>query len=196
MLWTISIHTLWAQQKNTQNMEQIWLGYFNQSRFTDKWGTWTDLHLRTKENFTDKFSQSIIRLGLTYYLTDETKLTMGYAYVSIYPGDNHKEITQPEHRVWQQVQWHTKYGKKRMMQWFRLEERFRRKILNDSNLASGNNFNYKLRYNFWYDVPLSRKGIVPNTLSFVVNDEAHINFGKKTINNYFDQNRFFLGLKY
>ncbi|MEO8108937.1 MAG: hypothetical protein ABI594_02845 [Ginsengibacter sp.] len=32
LLWTISIHTLWAQQKNTQNIEQIWLGYFNQSR--------------------------------------------------------------------------------------------------------------------------------------------------------------------
>jgi hypothetical protein len=30
----------------------------------------------------------------------------------------------------------------------------------------------------------------------VVNDEVHINFGKQIVNNYFDQNRFFLGLKY
>ncbi|MEO8108936.1 MAG: DUF2490 domain-containing protein [Ginsengibacter sp.] len=67
-------------------------------------GNWADLHLRTKENFTDKFSQSIIRLRLIYYPMDETKLTMGYAYISIYPGDNHTEITQPEHRIWQQVQ--------------------------------------------------------------------------------------------
>ena len=82
------------------------------------------------------------------------------------------------------------------MQWFRLEERYRRKILNDSTLADGSNFNFRLRYNFWYDVPLSSKGIVPNTFSFVVNDEVHINFGKQVVNNYFDQNRFFVGLKY
>ena len=83
-----------------------------------------------------------------------------------------------------------------MMQWIRLEERFRHKILNDSTLADGYNFNYKLRYNLWYEIPLSKKGIVPNTFSFIANDEVHINFGKQIVNNYFDQNRFFVGLKY
>ncbi len=123
--------------KSTENVNQVWLGYLNQTRLSNKIGVWTDLHLRTKENFADNFSQSIVRLGLTYYVTDATKLTAGYSYISIYPADAHKKITQPEHRPWQQVQWHTKYGKKRMMQWFRLEERFRRKILNDSTLAIG-----------------------------------------------------------
>src|SRR6187455_1347170 len=162
-------------KKSTENVNQLWFGFFNQTRFSNKWGLWTDLHLRTKENFVDNFSQSIIRLGLTYYVTDATRLTAGYAYVSTYPAEGHKNVTQPEHRPWQQVQWHTKYGKKRMMQWFRLEERFRRKILNDSTLAEGYNFNWRLRYNIWYDIPLSRKGIVPHSMSFVVNDELHIN---------------------
>ncbi|MEO7393735.1 MAG: DUF2490 domain-containing protein, partial [Chitinophagaceae bacterium] len=31
---------------------------------------------------------------------------------------------------------------------------------------------------------------------FVINDEVHINFGEEIVNNYFDQNRFFVGLKY
>ena len=182
--------------KSTEHAGQVWLGYFNQLRFSNKWGMWSDLQLRTKENLVDNFSQSIVRLGLTYYVTDATKLTAGYAYVSIYPAPGHTKITQPEHRPWQQIQWHTRYGKKRMMQWLRLEERYRRKILNDSTLADGNNFNFRLRYNFWYDIPLSKKGIVPKTFSFVINNEVHINFGKQVINNYFDQNRFFLGLKY
>ncbi|MEO5892541.1 MAG: DUF2490 domain-containing protein [Ferruginibacter sp.] len=182
--------------KSTEQVNQLWLGYLSQVRFSDRWGLWTDLHLRTKEKFATNFSQSIIRLGLTYYVNDATKLTAGYAYVSIYPSAANKNVTQPEHRPWQQIQWHTKYGNKRMMQWFRLEERFRRKILNDSTLGDGHNFNYRLRYNFWYDVPFSKKGIVPGTLSLVVNDEVHINFGKEIVNNYFDQNRFFLGLKY
>ena len=192
----LSLRVAAQSTKSTENINQLWFGYLNQTRLSDKWGIWTDLHLRTKEEFVNNFSRSIIRLGLTYYVTDATKLTAGYAYVSIYPADGHQNVTQPEHRLWQQVQWHTKYGKKRMMQWFRLEERFRRKILNDSTLAEGYNFNYRIRYNIWYDIPLSKKGIVPKSLSFVVNDEVHINFGKQIVNNYFDQNRFFLGFKY
>ena len=35
----------------------------------------------------------------------------------------------------------------------------------------------------------------PGSLSFILNDEVHINFGKQVVNNYFNQNRFFAGLK-
>jgi Protein of unknown function (DUF2490) len=182
--------------KSTESIQQLWFGYFNQTRFSNKWGAWTDLHLRTKENFTTNFSQAIVRLGLTWYLNDNTKFTIGYAYVSLFPGDNHKKVTEPEHRPWQQLQWHSKFTKTRMMQWIRLEERYRRKIANDSTLGSGYNFNFRLRYNIWYEVPLGKKGIVSKSLSFIANDEVHINFGKEIVYNYFDQNRFFLGFKY
>jgi hypothetical protein len=185
-----------TQEKQKENLNQVWLGYFNQTRFSNKWGLWTDLHLRTKEDFFTNFSQSILRFGLTYYLNDATKLTAGYAYVSIYPADNHKDVTQPEHRPWQQIQWHNKYSKIRTMQWFRLEERFRRKILSPSELGSGYNFNYKMRYNFFLQAALSKKGFQPHSFSFVVNDEVHVNFGKQIVYNYYDQNRFFLGFGY
>lgn len=182
--------------KSTENIQQVWMGYFNQTRFSDKWGMWADLHLRTKEDFTDNFSQAIARLGLTYYFNNTTKFTAGYARVFLFPGDNHKGVTQTEHRPWQQLQWHTSFTKTRLMQWIRLEERWRRKILNDSTLAEGNNFNWRLRYNIWYEVPLVKNGLIPKSLSFIVNDELHINFGKEIVYNYFDQNRFFLGFKY
>lgn len=65
---------------------------------------------------------------------------------------------------------HTKYGKKRMMEWFRLEQRFRRNKLNDSNLASSTNFNYRLRYNIWYDVPFC----YPNCLCCKGLHEVHL----------------------
>ena len=183
-------------QKQTVSTNQVWAGYFNQSRFSKKWGIWTDLHLRTKEDFFTNFSQAIIRVGVTYYLTDDAKLTGGYAFVNHFPADNHKNISMPEHRPWQQIQWHTKFTKLRLMQWFRLEERFRRKILNDNALADGYNFNFKLRYNFFAQFPLSKKRFQQNTLSLVVNDEVHINFGKQIVYNYFDQNRLFLGFNY
>ncbi|HTL10440.1 MAG TPA: DUF2490 domain-containing protein [Chitinophagaceae bacterium] len=182
--------------KSTEDIEQVWLGYFNQTRFSNKWGSWTDLHVRTKERFFDNYSQAIIRLGLTYYIDNTTKITAGYARIFLFPGDNHKGITQPEHRPWQQLQWHTNFKKTRLMQWVRLEERFRRKIANDSTLADGYNFNWRLRYNILYEVPLINNGNAPKSFSFVVNDELHINFGKEIVNNYFDQNRFFVGFKY
>ena len=90
-----------AQTKTKTTAEQVWLGYFNQSRFSNKWGLWVDVHLRTKEDFFNNFSQSIYRGGITYYLNDATKLTVGDAYISHFPADAHKKITQPEHRPWQ-----------------------------------------------------------------------------------------------
>jgi len=193
----VSLHpNLFSQTKQTETIQQAWFGYFNQTRFSNKWGTWTDIHLRTKEDFVSGISQSILRLGLTYYLNDDTKLTAGYAYVSHYPAEGHENVTMPEHRPWQQLQWHIRNPKLRIMQWFRLEERFRRKILNDDELAEGYNFNFRIRYNFFSMFPLSKKRFQPKTLSFVVNDEVHINFGKEIVYNYFDQNRFFLGFAY
>ena len=183
-------------QKQTTYSEQVWLAYFNQTRISNKWGLWADVHLRTKEEFFTNFSTAIGRVGLTYYLNDNTKLTGGYAYINHFPGDAHKNISQPEHRPWQQLQWHTNYKKVRLMQYIRLEERFRRKIKSDDELADGHNFNWRVRYNFFTAFPLSKNAFAPKSWSFILNDEVHINAGKEIVNNYFDQNRFFAGFSY
>jgi len=183
-------------QKQTAHVNQIWTGYFNQTRLSDRLGFWAEGQLRTKENFATNFSQGIARVGLTYYLTNDAKLTAGYAYVHHFPADNHADISRPEHRPWQQLQWHTRYSKIRLMQWFRLEERFRRKVKDVDELANGYNFNWRARYNFFLTTPLSKNAFAPRTFSFIVNNEVHVNFGKEIVTNYFDQNRFFLGFAY
>jgi hypothetical protein len=184
-----------AQKQSTES-KQIWLGYLNQTRLSEKWGLWLDLHLRTKDDFTNNLSQSIIRPGITYYATSNTKLTAGYAYVNHFPADNHANISQPEHRAWQQVQWHNNHPKLRLMQWVRLEEKLRHKIKNNDELAEGYGYNWKMRYNILVAAPLSKNAFAPKTFSFVVNDEVHVNFGKQIVYNYFDQNRFFVGFAY
>lgn len=186
---------LMAQSSTTQ-VKQVWLAYFNQTRFSDKWGMWADVHLRTKEDFFTNFSQSIGRLGLTYYLNNDSKVTLGYAYIHHFPADNHKNISMPEHRPWQQIQWHSRFPNMRMMQWFRLEERYRRKILNDDALADGYNFNFRVRYNILTQFALGKRKFQPNTFAAVLNNEVHINFGDEIVYNYFDQNRFFAGFHY
>lgn len=182
-------------QKQTEKFTQVWAAYANQTRFSNKWGGWLDVHLRTKDDFVNGLSQLIFRPAVTYYANDATKISAGYAYISIFPLDGHTKVTQPEHRPWQQIQWHTKYNRNRTMQWIRLEERYRRKIQNDSTLAGGYNFNYRVRYNFLWQVPLSKE-VKKGTVSFVLNDEVHVNFGKQITYNYFEQNRFFVGFSY
>ena len=181
--------------KNVQHLNEAWFAYFNQTRLSEKWGTWTDLQLRTKENFVNHFSVDIVRVGVTYYVSNTIRITGGFAWANYFPQDNHKHVSQPEHRPWQQVQWDARYGRKRMVHWVRLEERYRNKILNDSTLADGYNFNYRLRYNWRYELPLDKKGIEPGAVSLIINDEINVNAGKQIVYNYFDQNRFYTGLK-
>jgi hypothetical protein len=168
---------LFAQaQKQTEQVEQIWIGYFNQTRLSKRWGAWLDVQLRTKDHFTDSLSQFLFRPGVTYYIDDKTKLTLGYAFINHFPADNHRKL--------------------RTMQWFRLEERFRRKVKDADELAEGYNFNFRIRYNFLIQGPITRKMYDKGALNWVFNDELHINFGKEIVYNYFDQNRLFLGFNY
>jgi hypothetical protein len=140
-------------------------------------------------------SQFLFRPGITYYIDNNTKLTLGYAFINHFPADDHPDISSPEHRIWQQVQWHTNYSRIRLMQYFRLEERYRRKISN-GELGDGYNFNFRMRYNFFMQVPIGVKKYERGAWSWVINDEVHINFGKRIVYNYFDQNRFFTGFNY
>ncbi len=182
-------------QKQTQHVQQVWLGYFNQTRVSERWGIWTDLHLRTREEFVSNLSTAIARFGLTYYANDHLKFTAGYAYINYFPADNHPSVSQTEHRPWQQVQWNTNAKRSRLMQWIRVEERYRRKIVNEQ-LAEGYTFNFRTRYNLALTLPLGKHAFAPNTLSLAFNNEVHVNMGKQIVNNYFDQNRLFGGLIY
>jgi hypothetical protein len=185
-----------AAQKTINIEEHLWLGAFSQIRLSDRWGIWADAHFRLKDDFVGAPAQGILRAGPMFYLTDDIRLTVAYAYIHHAPGDNHRNIAQPEHRPWQQVQWFQRGPKARLMQWVRLEERFRRKILNDDALADGYNFNWRIRYNFALFLPITKKRFEPGGLQVLVNDELFVNFGKNIVFNHFDQNRFFVGLVY
>lgn len=185
-----------AAQKQTSDVQQVWLSYFNQTRFSEKWGIWADASLRTKEEWVSDFSQALGRIGLTYYLTNNTKLTAAYGYVHHFPAENHPGVAMPEHRPWQQIQWHNNKPNLRLMQWVRLEERFRRKIAAPDQLGEGYNFNYRVRHNFLLAFPLSKRPFAPGTFSGVLNNEVHLNFGEAITFNTFDQNRLFVGFFY
>ncbi|MEN9686960.1 MAG: hypothetical protein RLZZ28_2746 [Bacteroidota bacterium] len=178
---------------NAEKFDQVWIGYFNQTRISNHWGTWLDLHVRTKDHFVDSFSQAILRVGATYYAGERFRIMAGYAYVNQFPGDNHKNVSQPEHRGWQMLQWSSPGKSFRINQAIRLEEKFKHKILNNDALAPGYGFYWKFRYGISFNIPIKKVRVFKSALSFVVSDEIHLNFGKEITYHHFDQNRFFAG---
>lgn len=183
-------------QKQITNVQQVWGGFFNQTRLSDKWGLWADVHLRTKEDFVTDLSTAIFRAGITYLVNDHLRFTAGYAYVNHFPADAHPGVSQPEHRPWQQLLWNVPGKRTRLLHVLRLEERYRRKILDEDELAEGYSFNFRMRYNLMAMFAMGEKAFAPNTISFLVNDEVMVNMGKEIVYNYFDQNRFFVGFAY
>ena len=180
-------------QKHIENREQIWTGYFNQIRFTERSGMWVDLQLRLNDYFSEK-SVSIARAGYTYFVSDQLRLTAGYGYITHFSRDSATPDV-PESRPWQQVQWFDKKKNFSLAQYFRVEERFVREVSNNE-LSNGFRFNWRFRYNFAMSIPLKGNGMSAGTPFIFLNEELLVNAGKNIVNNYFDQNRLFAGIGY
>lgn len=180
-------------QKIADSREQVWLGYFNQTRFTNRSGLWLDLQLRFNDYLSEK-SLGIARAGYTFFWSDQLRLTAGYGYIKHYSlVDGMPD--QPENRPWQQVQWFEKKKALSLAQYLRVEERFVRNVSN-GELMDDYRFTWRFRYNFAMSIPLRGNALTAGTPFIFLNDELHINAGKNVVNNYFDQNRLFAGLGY
>jgi hypothetical protein len=119
---------------------------------------------------------------------------VGYVFANHFPSKG-LGTSRPEHRPWQQILWNQKYSGLTTLQSLRFEQRFNRKIINDV-LQDDYNFNYRLRYNMAFYVPLKGKEIVAKTPFAIIANEVFVNFGRQIVYNTFDQNRFFVGLGY
>lgn len=192
-LLLLNILSAFSQDKEFESREMAWFGYFNQTRFSERSGLWVDLHLRMNDDFIKEVHTTLARVAYIYYLNDHSKLMAGYAHQTQYGHDGAPNV--PEHRPWQQIQWHEKKNGFNLMQWIRLEERFRRKVA-DGELADDYNFNFRIRYNVALTIPLKGKTVEPKTPFVFASDEVFINFGKNITYNYFDQNRAFAGFGY
>ena len=183
-----------ATEKHVHDREQLWFGYFNQVRFSNRWGAWVDMHYRMTDNFVDRPFQFLFRPAVTYFIKDNLRVNAGYAFVHHFPARG-LSTSRVEHRPWQQIWWHQKYPGLNTLQWLRLEQRFNEKIVADVK-EDGYNYTFRVRYNFSFFIPLKGKEIAPKTPFAAVMNEVFLNFGEKVIYNTFDQNRLFAGFGY
>jgi hypothetical protein len=183
-----------APEKNIHSREQLWLGYFNQTRFSNKWGLWMDVHYRMTDHFVDRSFQFLVRPAVTYFIKDNLRINVGYTLATHFPGKG-LHTTRLEHRAWQQIWWNQKYTGLTTLQWLRLEQRFNEKVVNDVK-QEGYNYTFRVRYNFAFFIPLKGKELVAKTPFAAIMNEVFLNFGDKVVYNTFDQNRLFLGFGY
>jgi hypothetical protein len=180
--------------KVIHNREQMWLGYFNQTRFSNKWGMWIDVHYRMTDNFVDRPFQFLFRPAVTYFIKDNLRVNVGYTLAEHFPGKGLSTI-RTEHRAWQQVWWNQKYARMSTLQWLRLEQRFNQKVANDVKIG-GYAYTFRARYNFAFFIPLKGHELAPKTPFVAIMNEVFLNFGKNVVYNTFDQNRLFVGVGY
>ena len=183
-----------APEKHIHSREQLWLGYFNQTRFSNKWGMWLDVHYRTTDNFIDRPFQFLIRSAATYFIKDNLRVNVGYVIAEHFPAKG-SSITRTEHRPWQQLWWNQKYTGLTTLQSLRLEQRFNEKVTDDEKL-DGYSYTFRARYNFSFFIPLKGKEMAPQTPFALILNEVFLNFGDKVLYNTFDQNRLFVGFGY
>lgn len=181
-------------EKEIHSREQLWFGYFNQTRLSNKWGVWVDVHYRMTDNFIERPFQFLFRPAATYFIKDNLRVNAGYTLATHFPAEG-LETTRLEHRAWQQIWWNQKYPGLMTLQWLRLEQRFNEKVVSDEKL-DGYNYTFRARYNFSFFIPLKGKEIAPKTPFAAIMDEVFLNFGDKIVYNTFDQNRFFAGFGY
>lgn len=183
-----------SPEKHIHQREQLWLGAFNQTRLTDHWGVWIDVHYRMTDNFTDRPAQFLLRPALTYFIKDNLRANFGYALVRHYPAEGSNTV-RTEHRPWQQIWWNQKYTGFNTLQWVRLEQRFNEKVVDDVP-QEGYNYNFRVRYNLAFLIPLKGKEMAAGVPFAAVMNELFVNLGNSIVYNTFDQNRFFAGVGY
>ncbi len=140
-----------------------------------------------------RFSQSLVRPGLGYAITDKVAVWAGYAWAPTCQPLNRVGCFD-EHRIWQQITWSDNFSFGRLSTRSRFEERFfnhQAPIQGDDDVA------YRFRQLVKLAVPMP--AVDPN-LSFIVQSELFI--AMNTVDNPgfisrgYDQNRAFVGLGY
>ncbi len=178
-----------------QNTEQedlgAWYMYFFNTKFKESpFGIQGDIQYRNW-NIIGDTEQLLLRTGLTYTPKNtNVLLTVGFANITTgIIGESNE--TSNENRIYQEALLPQKVGNRiYFTHRFRYEQRF----------VENQNFRTRFRYNLFINIPLNKKELTKNAIYTAFYNELFINGEKEIGNNrfvdYFDRNRFYLGLGY
>ena len=159
---------------------EFWPQYYLNLRIDSNWSVSSDYSSRYNDAQLDQRIQWIARAGLGFQLTKNLNISAGFAYSEYFSAAGVRR----ENRPWQQLQLANKFNRFTINNRLRLEERSNKDV-------KGEKFNYRLRYQLQFQVPL----LARQRLALMLSDEPMINFGKQVSGNIFDQNRLMAALQ-
>ena len=192
LLFTPSIvqaQTIVPTEKETTTYVQSWISINSAFRFSNRWGAVSDFHVRRDNVFKNDYFY-FVRAGGVYWVNDKYPIIAGIAHLWLAPYDGNSQWTN-ENRIYQQWSAVTPQGVISILHRIRLEQRWRDVIINDVVMRE-KQFSTRLRYLASFEIRLVEN---PKGPKLIISDEVLVQFGKAIVNNTFDQNRFFLGLK-
>jgi len=183
-------------QKNVENQQLLWYGYYNKLQINQNWV----LNSEVQERYFYQplvQHQLVFRTNLDRRILDDINVSLGFVVFLQSPNDPESESTLmvPELRTDFGFNAKKKYKYFNANQRFKVEARFFHQTENNE-LVGGYQFsNFRMRYQLGLDIPLIKKQDAEK-LILKIKDEVMFNFGKNIVKNVFDQNRIYIGLNY
>ena len=183
-------------QKNVENQQLLWYGYYNKLQINKNWVLNSEVQER---HFYQPLVQHqlVFRTNLDRRILDDINVSLGFVVFLQSPNDPESESTLmvPELRTDFSFNAKKKYKYFNVNQRFKVEARFFHQTENNE-LVGGYQFsNFRMRYQLGLDIPLIKKQDAEK-LILKIKDEVMFNFGKNIVKNVFDQNRIYIGLNY
>ena len=179
-----------ATQKQISRNTYTWVSINSNLVLNKHWFIMADAHLRENDFFA---SRSFIfgRVGLGYQINNNLSAAAGYGNLLLAPTTPGWFTDADESRIFEQLQLTAAYGKLKLLQRLRTEQRWQQKIVNDQKTGD-NKFSNRVRYLLSASYPVFKKSCLPQ---ITISDEVMLQFGSAVVYNTFDQNRFFIGIK-
>jgi hypothetical protein len=178
------------QDKEVREHYQFWWSLNTTMRVTDRLGAVADVHIR-RTDFMAEPSFYLVRAGFQYWVNEPFTVTAGYAHMWQAPAEPEWSTWTQEDRIYEQLQYVSTIGRVSLLGRLRNEQRWKDTVVDDL-LTGERQFSDRVRCLISATVPVSRNPSVP---SLVFSDEILVQFGEAIVNNTFDQNRLFFGIK-
>lgn len=183
-------------QKNIKHQAQLWYAYFNDIKFSNNYRLLTDVQERQFIKPVGAQGSIHFRSILYHNLGNNWEAGAGFGIFLNSPQNipSTSDLVVPELRPTVDVLNRQKAGKLQISNRLRLEARFHHEVQNNE-LDGGYEFNnFRCRYQVTTSYPVIKNTKNKPIVNLKVQDEVMINFGKKIVENTFDQNRFYTGL--
>ncbi|SFC41712.1 Protein of unknown function [Parapedobacter composti] len=168
-----------------------WAAWFNNVKFSEKWGLNNDIQFRAGKNWRDN-SLLLIRPGINYYINNRQTAAFGYATTLVTNALAPDVQRLTEHRIWEQYIISGKLLSIPVQHRFRLEQRFLKR-------TSETAFTQRARYFIRGIIPFSGAGMSFSRGAFVsLQNELFFNIQNLDAVNgkLFDQNRAYASIGY